>query len=359
MKKIVSLLIAFTLIFALPGCGGQEGPPAQINPPAPGPEPSAPASAWEPANIREHTFVLAHGMSAESQVGQQYHAFALSVEKLSEGKIKIEEKIDGILVNDRETLDAVINGRIDFCHSMGSYVTDVVTDISPMTIAGYYGGSNWIGFATDTHNLISAIYEEHGIKYLGALYQGNSVIACTEKQIKSPSDVEDLAFRASGTWVSKTIEAWGGTAITIGLPDLAAAFRDNAVQGTATGMNIIVPFKIYEEAKYITVTTITEGFAALLMNGDTWGSLNADEQALIAEAGSEFVKKAYDIAVRLVDEYIRTVKSQGLNEVYNLTPEEQQLFIERAYSLYPQMEPALGEKGEALIILLKQINGIK
>ncbi len=168
-----------------------------------------------------------------------------------------------------------------------------------------------------------------------------------------------MTFRASGTWVSKTVEAWGGAATTIGLPDLADAFSKNTVEGTATGWNIIVPFSIYEVTDYITVTTISEGFAALLMNGDTWASLNEDEQALIMEAGNVFVQKAYDMAIELTADYTNTVETAGHNEIYNLTPEEQQEFINLAYSLFPQMEPEVGEKGMQLINLLKEINGIE
>ncbi|MDR3209750.1 MAG: TRAP transporter substrate-binding protein DctP [Oscillospiraceae bacterium] len=354
MKKAISLLLALVMVFALAACGEKA--------PDPTPTPDAGGSvvdgAWNDANIGNHTFILAHGMAETSQVGLQYHEFALAVAELSGGKMIVEEKIAGTLLADTETLDGIMDGTIDFAHSMGGYVSGTVTDISPLTIAGYYGGSDWLGFARDTRSLISDIYDDYGIKYLGALYQGNSAVVSTERQIKAPSDVAGLTFRASGTWISKTVEAWGGAATTIGLADLSDAFSKKTVQGTATGLNIIVPFKIYEVAKYITFTSITEGFAALIMNGDTWAGLNADEQALIEEAGKVFEQKAYDIAVELAVTYVDAINAAGLNEVYTLTAAEQQEFIKLAYSLFPQMEPELGTKGIELITLLKQINGI-
>ncbi len=170
--------------------------------------------------------------------------------------------------------------------------------------------------------------------------------------------MKGLAFRASGEWVSKTVSAWGGSATTIGLADLADAFSKKTVQGVATGMNIIVPFKIYEVAKYITFTTISEGFAARLRNGETWDSLNADAQARVMEAGKMFRQKAYDIAITNVGVYEKTINDSGLNEVYKLTADEQKQFVELAYGLYDEMAPLVGEKGSQLITLLKEINGI-
>ncbi len=371
MKKALCLVLALTMLLALAACGGKTAPtaapataapataaPATAAPAAAAPASAAPAQAWDDSKIGDHTFILGHGQGETSQVGQQYHEFALTVEELSGGKMKVEERIAGTLVTDTETLDAILNGTIDFCHSMGSYVSGTVKDLSPLTIAGYYGGEDWLGFADETFDLITDIYGEYGIKYVAPLYQGNSYIACTEKQIKVPSDVKGLAFRASGEWVSKTVSAWGGSATTIGLADLADAFSKKTVQGVATGMNIIVPFKIYEVAKYITMTTISEGFAALLMNGDTWDSLNADEQALIMEAGKVFRQKAFDIAIENVGVYEKTVQDSGRNEVYRLTEAEQKQFVELAYGLYDEMGPLVGDKGKQLIDLLKEINGI-
>ena len=375
MRKAICLLLALAMVFTLVACTTT---PAATNPPAPtptapaatptpvAPTPGAevtpdvttPTTAWDPAKIGEHTFILAHGMAEMSQVGMQYHEFALAVAELSGGKITVEERIAGSLLSDTETFDAIMDGTIDFCHSMGSYVSGTVKDLTPMTIAGYYGGDDWLGYAEDTYDLLGDIYADYGIKYLGALYQGNSVIVCTDKQVKAPADVKGMTFRASGTWVSKTVEAWGGAATTIGLADLADAFSKKTVQGTATGLNIVVPFMIYEVTKYITLTTISEGFAALLMNGDTWESLNADEQALIAEAGKIFVQKAHDIAIANTAVYVKTIEDSGLNEIYQLTAAEQQEFIDLAYSLFPQMESEVGPKGLELINLLKNINGI-
>jgi len=368
MKKAISIVLALAMVFALAACAGGGTTTTDPTPAPPTTDPTPGVSApvvdlpdgdlaWNPDNIREQTFILAHGMAETSQVGMQYHQFALAVEALSEGKMIVQERIAGTLVADTETLDAIMDDTIDFAHSMGSFVSGTISDISPLTIAGYYGGDNWLGFAEDTHGIISDIYAEYGIKYMGALYQGNSVIVCTERQVQVPADVSGLAFRASGTWVARTVQAWGGAATTIGLADLSDAFSKKTVQGTATGLNIVVPFKIYEVAEYITFTTISEGFAALIMSGTRWEKLNEDEQALLTEAAKIFVQNAHDLALELSVDYVATIENAGLNEIYYLSDEEQIEFVDLAQALYVDMASEVGDKGNELIRILQEING--
>ncbi|MDR0490864.1 MAG: TRAP transporter substrate-binding protein [Oscillospiraceae bacterium] len=393
MKKVLSVALALALIVVLlAACNGNdntsssppttspssEAPPSTSSTPPPASPPASPPESapvsdtppavvetgnelpWNPANIGTHKFILAHGMPAENVVSKCYHEFCEYVKELSEGKMVIEEMINGSLLKDTETFDGLRDGMTDFIHSMGSYVTGTVKDLSPLTIAGYYGGDNWLDFAFGTKDLVSRIYADSGVKYLGALYQGTSVIACSTKQITQPGDVKGVAFRASGEWVSKTVTAWGGAAQNIALPQLADAFQKGTVEGVATGWTIIGGWGIWEVAKYLTTTDITEGFAALLMNMGVWDSLNADEQALIAHAGELFTYKNYELTQIECQNYYDKVKAEGKNEIYELPAADNQTFVDIAYSLYPEMVESgtLGQKGLQLIDMLKQYNGI-
>ncbi len=361
MKKALCLILALVMILALAACGSSK--PAENKPADSGAAntdsntPASSSTGYNLDKVREQKFVLAHGLPATGMTGMQYHEFCVAVEELSKGKMTVEEKVGGTLLADTETWDAVRDGEVDFIHSMGSYVSGTVNDLSPLTIAGYYAGNDFLGFCDSIRDTVDSIYGDYGVKYMGALYQANSAIVCTEKQIKSPSDVKGMTFRASGTWVSKTVEAWGGAATTIGLADLADAFSKKSVSGTATGWNIIVPFKIYEVAKYVTSTTILEGFAALLMNGDRWNSLNADEQAILTAAAKIFEEKSMEIGNKCMNDYRKQVEEAGLNEIYDLTAEEQAEFVKLAMGLYDEMAPGLGEKGKTLSDILKKANG--
>ena len=377
MKKALSLVLALVVVCALAACGGspQESPPpvndstgGSSTAPSSSGTPASPASPintgsgsehpWNPDNIGNHTFVLAHGLPATGMTGQQYNAFCVAVEELSDGKMVIDQRVGGTLLLDTETLDAVMIGTVDFVHTKGSFISGTVTDISPLTIAGYYGGDDWFGFCDEIRDLVGSIYADYGIKYLGALYDSTSCIASAKRPIAAPSDVAGMTFRVSGTWLSKSVEAWGGAATTIALADLADAFNRGTVEGVMTSWGVIVPFKIYEVCEYITTTNLAEGFAALLMNEERWNELNADEQALLEYAGRVFEVRAFELANEFTEAYIKECKESGRNQVTSLTPESEQEFVRLAYSLFPAMEETVGSKGKELINILRRINGI-
>jgi TRAP-type C4-dicarboxylate transport system substrate-binding protein len=373
VKKALSIVLVLLLGLSLVSCGGTDtGTSASPSPSAPAStapstepstapdtgsaEPSANAPSFNLDNVREQTFILAHGIPAQAMTGLQYHAFCEAVKELSGGKMVIEERVGGTLITDTETLDAIMNGTVDFVHSMGSYITGTIPNIAPLTVYGYYSGDDWLGtFAPAVYDKVSEIYDEFGIHFVGSLYQGTMVIVCTEKQIKTPSDLNGLFFRTSGTWVSKVVQAWGATPTTIGLADLTTAFERNTVQGTTTGWNIAVPFALYEVAEYITFTDVCEGFAALLMNGDRWDSLNDDEKAIINEAGKMFEKSSVDIALELREGYRQTVEDYGTN-TYQLTPEEQKQFTDIAAGVYDEIAKECTQPGLDLIEILKELN---
>lgn len=374
MKKALCIILVLILGLSLVACGGKTAPSAS---PSPSPSESAPASSepsTEPTdsaapttdeapainleNVREKSFILAHGIPAQAMTGQQYNAFAEAVAEISGGKMTIDQKVGGTLITDTESLDAVMDGTVDFIHSMGSYVTGTIPNIAPVTIYGYFIGDSdaWFGFADAVRDVMGDIYGEFGVHFVGSLYQGTMVVVCTNKLIKSPVDMDGEFFRTSGTWVSKTVQSWGATPTTIGLADLTTAFERNTVQGTTTGWNIAVPFKLYEVAKNITFTTFNEGYAALLMNGDTWDGLNADEQAVITAAGKVFEQKSVEIALELREGYKKTIEDAGVN-TYELSDAEQQKFFEKSMTVFDEVKNEVTGPGLELLDVLESLRG--
>ena len=90
------------------------------------------------------------------------------------------------------------------------------------------------------------------------------------------------------------------------------------------------------------------------MNGDTWDSLNADEQAIITAAGKVFEERSVDIALGLRDEYKQTVEDAGIS-VYTVTAEEQQLFVDGAMPVFEEVKTEVSGPGLELLEILESL----
>jgi TRAP-type C4-dicarboxylate transport system substrate-binding protein len=102
-------------------------------------------------------------------------------------------------------------------------------------------------------------------------------------------------------------------------------------------------------------TDIQEGFAALLMNGEKWDSLNDDEKAIITQAGKMFEQSSVDIALELREGYRQTVEDFG-NNTYQLTPEEQKQFTDLSAGVFDEAAQECTQLGLDLIQILKVLS---
>ncbi len=367
MKKrsLFALLLSLSLLLTLFAACGTAAAPAATEAPAaateaPAAATEAPAAAAETAAestidvdaVDEITLHLAHGLAQESMTGQQYNSFCQFVEELSGGKMKIEQHVAGSLLSDTETLDAVSEGQIDFCHNMVSYASGTITDLALLEVPGYYVGSDWLTFAKAVQAPLEEIYAAYNIKFLGANYQGTTCFVNTKGQITKPADLKGLAFRTSGTWLGKAMEKWGAAATTIALPDLTTALERGTVDGTYVGWTIVGPFALYEVADYVTFTDISEGFAGLLMSMDTWNSLSPAQQAVITEAAAKYVQAAYDIGTAKRQVYYDTMEQYG-TKLCTLTADEEKAFTDISLSLYDDIEPNLTDAGHQLLEVIR------
>ena len=351
IQKLLAILLCLALCFAFfAGCAKSSGDTST--------EPStSELDTSEPSTspveeVEEITLKLAHGLPQAGMTGQQYNSFCEFVEELSGGKMKVEQLVGGSLLSDTETLDAVMEGQIDFVHNMVSYASGTIGDLALLEVPGYYVGDDWLGFAQAAQEPLEEIYAAYNIKYLAANYQGTTTFVATKNQITNPDDMNGLAFRTSGTWLGKAMENWGASATTIGLSDLTTALERGTVDGTYTGWTITGAFKLYEVSSHVTFTSISEGYAGLLMSMDTWNDLSPAQQAIIEEAAQMYLQEAYTIGMGFRDQYYSDMEAYG-TDLYTLSSDEEKAFTDLSTPLFDEIEPNLSDTGKALLDVIK------
>src|SRR5690606_39115752 len=171
-------------------------------------------------------------------------------------------------------LEAASNGRIkiDVFPSMQlggksedlfSQVRDGVVEMA-WTLPGYSAGQfpltsvMELPFLAPTTEIASKVLMDLYDRHLKSEYESVKVIALHTTDpnalhsipaIKMSSDFKGLKVRVASRWVGQTIEALGGTPISLPLPEIAQATARNQIDAFVIGWSVTRPFKLYELVK--------------------------------------------------------------------------------------------------------------
>lgn len=341
ITKVLALILALCMVSVLfAGCGSS----------------GASGSGDAAKDSEPVTLKLSINTAAQSITGVQYQTFADLVKEESGGSVIVEVYAAGSLVDDTGLLDAVMDGTCDMGHGMVSYMDGLIKDLVPLEIPGYYSGDDFMEFSNGVQSVMESIMADYGVKFIGCNYQGQAGFVATTAPVQSPDDLSGKAVRAAGTYISKAVEAWGGSPTTIALPDLTTALERKTVDVAYTGWTVIGGFKLYEMAPNVTFTTITESYGCLLMSQASYDKLTPDQQAAIDRAAERWREETYNVGVGYRQQYIDEMKAAGVN-VVELTAEQTKPFTDLTAPMFDEIEGQLGEKGLELLNTLRELNG--
>ena len=340
MKKLVTILLAITMIFTLAACDDSAAEQ----------ESEAPASAETSAATAEQstettdaddvgdpvTLVFSTVENSTVPAGLAQKEFAAKVAELSGGNITVECYDSGTLFNATDEKIAVASGDIDLCYGNASSLST--------------GGSQWLSMYAAAYvfsgydHLIEVLngeigdeirerfYEERDLVLLSGFYTGMREISLSmDMDVQTPADLAGINLRMPDTTVFMFIgEALGANPTPIAYSELYTALQTGAVDGQDNPLPTVLANKFYEVQKCIIMTDHVVGSGWIVVNGDTWRSLTETQQGWLMEA-SEYAGKYCDDAVLEIEaDAIQSLMDLGLNIYYP----DKQAFIDHVSAEY-------------------------
>ncbi|RJQ83916.1 MAG: hypothetical protein C4519_05865 [Desulfobacteraceae bacterium] len=227
------------------------------------------------------------GTTIETYAGPK---FIELVDKLSGGRIKIENFAPGSLAPPTEILQAVGAGMFEMSASAGAYAAGTIP--AAYLEFGVPGGPRTYGeFATFFRNtgyleLLREEYAKQNVYYIAPLIdEWYGMIS--KKPIRKLEDFKGMKIRATGL-VAKMFAELGASPVFIPLSEVYTGLS----MGTIDAMSFADPdshwdMKLMEVAKYEIAPSIMVSSGNLIMNLKVWKSLPEDLQAIIEVAAWE------------------------------------------------------------------------
>lgn len=324
-KRILALLLALVMVFALAACTSTKTPDTPDNSTAPVDGDNAGDVASDP----KVTLVYAEVNPEDSIVGQTALEFKRLVEEKSGGSITIDVKASGVLGSENDVLDAMLGGddSIDMSRISAFALTSYGAKKSMLLSLPYtfVSREHWWNFANSPLAeeflnepqeiglpLRGIFYGEEGFRHFFANVPLNDI-----------NSLKGLKIRVSNDPVMNgLVEGLGGSPTVVSFGELYSALNTGVCEAAEQPIANYKSNAFPEVANNLILDGHTLGAIQCVITDTAWEKLTPGQQAILLDAGKEVQKFNQNLSETAENEVLEQLKAENCNvvEVPDKTP---------------------------------------
>jgi len=253
--------------------------------------------------------------SPEDTVTQIYaEKFAEEVDRLSDGRIKIQVYANSTLGGDRELLESCKDGDIPFVVQNTAPQVTFMPDLAVFDVPCAFENLDECREVLDDpefSSLVSSVYEEGGYQLLGIADQGFRVMS-TNKPVKSIKDFKGQKIRTMENPFHLAFwKAIGANPTPMSFAEVYIGLQQHTIDAQENPFEVIVSNRLYEQQDYVVETNHLPHLITLIMNDDFFKDMPEEDQKIMQDAAAtatEYARRASDD--RIADR-IQTIEDSG------------------------------------------------
>ncbi|MDR1246569.1 MAG: TRAP transporter substrate-binding protein DctP [Clostridiales Family XIII bacterium] len=341
MKKILTIVLALVLSLSFAACGssGANGDQSSGN----SAESDVSGNDYPEMHLRLSSEWVP-GYPFESEVLEPLQA---KLDDLTGGKLIIDYFPGNTLTTSAEALGAVAEGVVDIAIFPTAYVVGELPVTFLVEYPQKFNSSKAASFAMRDwlRELAPAEYERAGVSVLMCTTMGDAIIAHNaDRSITAMSDFQGLQIRGNAVMI-EAINAWGGTGVTVAMPDTYEALRSGIINGSIAGADAISSFKWTEITKHATRLTVFNASFLMIIGDNTLAKLPSEWQTYLKDACDEvFEESGCNFAERHGDATYEDYAARGI-DVDFFDPDELDKLAAAAAPLLENYAADLDSKG--------------
>ncbi|MGG1660523.1 TRAP transporter substrate-binding protein [Brevibacillus sp. NRS-1366] len=341
MKKAwLQILAAVFLIAGATGCAGiaQDSPTTQNS------------------NREKITIALGHDTSAteDSHFQQFAKKFKELLELETNGQVLVDIHANGVLGGEREMTESVQVGTLDMVLTSTGPIGNFVPIVNALDFPFLFRDREHANKVLDGEigEEMSHQLEQVGFKTLVWGENGFRHITNSKRPIVRPEDMKGIKIRTMENKIHlDSFHAFGADPTPMSFTEVFTSLQQGVIDGQENPLSVIVPAKLYDVQKYLTLSGHFYSAALLLMNKDKYESYPAQvQQALLKSAAAARDYERQFIAKK-EEEYLRILKDAGV-QVVSQSEYDHEAFRAAAKPVYDQYWKEYGE-------LLEKISALK
>ena len=274
------------------------------------------------------------------------------VEQATNGRVKFQYFYGGSLINKTQFIDGVARGIADISTGPASFVTGKIPDLSIFEVYGTFKLDRHLDMQEAVEPTLIQLLEQKGVRPLLLQFTGTTVFPHKTKFLKRPEDWKGQKMRLGGRWQSTLGQKWGASPVFMVPGELYLALQRGVIDGYMLIYDIVYGLKLYEVSPYIMDSGFSNNVEIVTMNLQKWNALTKEDQEVFKQGLKDVKPWNYKETVRYYEDLKKDVLSKGA-KIYQLTPEEKDLYLKDAFSLWPEVTKISGPAGHKFMDILK------
>ena len=244
--------------------------------------------------------------------------FKDEVERLSAGKITVDNYIAGVLYTQEAGQAACREGTLDMNYFSGSWLAEFVPYLSMLgavyTFSGYDNMTKVMNGEIG-QKIFEEVAQKTGLRPLAAFYLGTRELNLVEKvgPVRTPEDMKGVKLRtpASPTWIALG-KALGGSPTPMSFGEVYTGLLTGAIEGQDNPLPTDKNAKFYEVTKYIILTDHVADSVWPTINEKKWQSLSDIDKLVIRKALEKAREFCDETNLKAEAELLDFFREQGL-----------------------------------------------
>ena len=297
------------------------------------------------SDVQRYAWPLATS-SPEDTVTQLFsEKFAEEVDRLSDGKMKIQVYPNSTLGGDRESLESCKDGDIPFVVQNTAPQVTFMKDVAVFDIPCVFDSIEEVRNKVDDakfYGLMEDVYKDAGYKLLGYADQGFRVMS-TNKNITSLSDFKGQKIRTMENpyhmafW--KSLKA-NPTPMTFS--EVYIGLQQGTIDAQENPYEVIVSSRLYEQQDYVVETNHLPHYISLIVSDEFYNNLSKDQQKIIDQASQTAKVYAREASDKRIADRIKIIEDSG-TKIVKLDTKTQKEMRKQAQPVYDAIKKSISK----------------
>jgi tripartite ATP-independent transporter DctP family solute receptor len=296
-----------------------------------------------PAQAAPHMISVAVGSADRNP--QQVAAVVLGHEIVarSQNRLAVDLRVSEVLGSENAVLAGTRSWAVDITVVSGAVVGPIVPEFGVFDVPFLFRDSAHLKAVSDgpIGDAIATKFRDKGLVLLAIGEQGVRNLTNSKHPIRAPADLRGLRIRVMPNDVyAATFRALGAEVIPMEFPLVYSALKEGRIDGQENPLVSIVNNHMQDVQKYLTLSAHFMAPLAVVMNRDSYESLDADDQATVRYAARQAAEASRRTASDSNAKILAQLKSEGMEVMETF---DRQAFIDAVKPLEPEFEKRFGK----------------